>query len=93
MGAKRKKLGFFQRKTPQDLLFSIANERLFKGRDKELAELVGRLPIALKPLASLLAKRLIDIEDLIKEYKLERKSLEFNSITGRLYDSSRLCFK
>ena len=75
-GGETKKIGVLSEEDAQDLLFSIANERLFKGRDKELAELVGRLPIALKPLASLLAKRLIDIEDLIKEYKLERKSLE-----------------
>lgn len=61
----------------QGLLLSIVKERrLFGNRDQELAELVGRLPLALKPLAILLQRRLIDIDELIEAYKLEKKSLE-----------------
>src|ERR1700749_712372 len=76
-GGETRRVDVLSEEDAQDLLYSIVKEsRLFKSRDKELAELVGKLPLALKPLAVLLQRRFIDIDELIEEYKFEKKRLQ-----------------
>lgn len=58
----------------RNLLFLIAGEERFEGRADTLAEMAGYLPMALKPLASILAEdELETIEDLIERYSDKKK--------------------
>lgn len=65
---------------PEDarkLLFEIAAEKRFDGRADELAHLAGYLPMALKPLASILAEdELETAADLINRYRDKKELLK-----------------
>lgn len=59
----------------RDLLYSIAEEERFGGQADALAHLAGYLPMALLPLAALLADDLtLQIQDLIQKYS-DRKNV------------------
>ena len=64
---------------PEDarkLLFEIADEQRFDGRADELAYLAGYLPMALKPLAAILAEdELETAADLIERYRDKKQLL------------------
>lgn len=61
----------------EELLFSIVEDKeKFEGRARELAELAGYLPMALKPLAKLLKRRFGTISKIIEKYKDTKKRLE-----------------
>jgi tetratricopeptide (TPR) repeat protein len=65
---------------PEDarqLLFEIADENRFEGRADELAELAGYLPMALKPLASILAEDELETAvHLIERYSSKKELLK-----------------
>jgi len=59
-----------------DLLYSIASEKRFDGKADELAQLAGCLPMALLPLASILAEdKTIKVAYLIKRYSDRKERL------------------
>jgi tetratricopeptide (TPR) repeat protein len=65
--------------SPEDaerLLISIADKEKFEGRERDLSELAGYLPMALKPLAKLLKKEFWTIARILKEYADKKKLLE-----------------
>ena len=61
----------------KSLLFSIAPEERFEGRAEELAKLAGYLPMALLPLAALLAENEMETAtDLVCKYQDRKRRLE-----------------
>jgi tetratricopeptide (TPR) repeat protein len=59
------------------LLFSIASEQRFDGQADELAQLAGYLPMALLPLAALLAENEMETAaDLVRKYQNSKHRLE-----------------
>lgn len=60
----------------RDLLYSIADEQRFDGQANALAFLAGYLPMALLPLAALLAEDVtLEIRDLIQKYSDRKEAL------------------
>lgn len=73
-GAINKHIGQMSREDARNLLFSIAGEERYEGQADILAEMAGYLPMALKPLSSILAEdELETIEDLIERYSDKKK--------------------
>jgi tetratricopeptide (TPR) repeat protein len=90
------------------LLYSVANEARFEGTADTLADLAGYLPMALLPLASILADdRSVEATDLVEKYsdRKERLRLEdpnrgnisveasFDLSYGRLTDELKACWR
>jgi tetratricopeptide (TPR) repeat protein len=70
-GGKDNTIGAMPLKDAKDLLFSVADEARFEGKEEELAHLAGYLPIALLPLASILAEDVTeDVSGLIQKYRI-----------------------
>ena len=86
-GGETKRIEVLTKTDAKELLFSIAKEHLFKNKADVLAKEVGWLPLALKPLAALLDRRLLDIEELIRDLKTKTKPLGLGNL--ELYDPKR----
>lgn len=74
-------------KDAEKLLFEIADEERFAGKADTLADLAGYLPMALKPLASILKEdELETVDDLIKKFidkqeLLKARVPDYNNLT------------
>ena len=76
-GGKSKQIFKMSPEDARKLLFEIAGEERFDGRADELANLAGYLPMALKPLASILAEDDLEtVADLINRYRDKKELLK-----------------
>jgi tetratricopeptide (TPR) repeat protein len=74
---KSRKIGQMSPNDAKELLISIALEERFEGRADELAQLAGYLPMALLPLAALLAENEMETAaDLVHKYQDSKHRLE-----------------
>lgn len=84
MGAKIRKIEQMTSEDAKALLFSIAGEERFEGRGDELAHLAGYLPMALLPLAALLAKNYMeDAAELVQKYQTRKERLSLSNPSYR----------
>lgn len=75
-GGKSKLINSMSLEDAKSLLFSIADEERFNERAEELANLAGCLPMALLPLASILAEDITEnAVSLIKKYSVRKELL------------------
>lgn len=86
-GGKSIKLEKMRSEEARQLLFQTADEKRFDGRADELTEIAGYLPMALKPLAAILAEdELETAADLIQKYRDKKELLkervpDYNDLT------------
>ncbi len=86
-GGKSQKISQMSPDDARKLLFEIVDEKRFDGRADELANLAGYLPMAIKPLASILAENeLQTAANLIDKYQdkkalLEERVPDYNDLT------------
>lgn len=87
MGGKSVKVEKMRSEDARQLLFQAADEKRFDERADELSEIAGYLPMALKPLASILAEdELETAADLIQKYRDKKELLkervpDYNDLT------------
>lgn len=75
-GARIQKIEQMSAGDARALLFSIADEERFEGYADELAHLAGYLPMALLPLAALLARNFMErAADLVQKYQARQERL------------------
>ena len=84
-GGITRRLGVMSSEDAEELLLANAPAEKFAGKAGELAELAGYLPMAMKPLAKLLAKRFGDIDSLLTDY--QRKRVELLKLTDADHDN------